>query len=197
MRELPGTLFANILRPDSPLISLVLDFSTLHEYPLPMTDDGFAALLSLVEKSKVERLDLGEISGRQKFLTLIASIPKMQMTELQFQTSWDETTVWSSAVVRAVKKNASLRSVEVDYGNFFNESNRRKLNSYAARNAGFPRWIAAPTSIPRDAWPMAIEAARGIGPDAVVRILSVLGSSVGPVEGKRSRKRPLFFSPKW
>jgi hypothetical protein len=185
VRELPATLFANILRPDSPLISLEICCSAV---------EGFTALLSLLEKSKVERLDMGCVYGPQQFLALTLSIPKMQITELLFDMSEVDIVQWSSAVVRAVKKNASLRSVCCFE---FNHNQRRKLNSYFTRNEGLSQWIAAPAMIPKGAWPMAIEAARGIGPDAVFRILSVLGSSVGPVEGKRSRKRPLVFSPKW
>jgi hypothetical protein len=187
-RTLPATLFTNILRPDAPLESLELCSSML-------TDDGFTTLLSLVEKSKVEGLYIGEISGQQKFVALIASIPRMQITGLYFEMSEVDMAHWSSAVVRAIKKNSSLRSVIVDEGGGFNENQRRKLNSYFARNRGLSWWMDAPATIPKIALPKAIVVARDIGPGVVVHILHSLGSSVGPVEGKRSRKRPRFYSP--
>jgi hypothetical protein len=186
---LPSTFFDDVLRPDSPLRSLEFSSSML-------TDDGYTAFLSLVEKSKLEQLDLGVIRGRQKYLALIASIPKMQLRKLKFKTRWDEVMVVSSVVAQAVKKNSSLRIV-VSGVRTFSNNDRRKVDSYTARNEGLSHWIAAPSTIPRSAWPQAIEAARAIGPDAVVRILHVLGGLVGPVEGKRACKRPRFFSPTW
>jgi hypothetical protein len=194
-RTLPATLFTNILRPDSLLRSLELCCSIL-------TDDGYTTLLSLVEKSKVELLRvhyIGKISEQHKFLALIASIPKMRIKALQVgMMSRVDARDWSSALVRAVKMNSSLRSVVVDEGGGFNEDQRRKLNSYFARNEGLSKWIAAPaTRIPKSALPKAIEAARAVGPGVVVHILRTLGSSVGPVEGKRSRKRPRFYTPTW
>jgi hypothetical protein len=189
-RTLPATLFTNILRPESPLRLLTFKSDLL-------TDDGFTSLLSLVEKSKVEDLDIGEISGQHKFLALIASIPKMRIKALHVGMSRVDARDWSSALVRAVKMNSSLRSVVVDEGGGFNENQRRKLNCYFARNEGLSKWTAAPATIPKCALPKAIEAARTIGPDAIVGILHTLGSSVGPVEGKRSRKRPRFYTPTW
>jgi hypothetical protein len=187
---LPATVFADILRSDSPLRSLELCSSVL-------TNDGFIALLSLVAGSKVKQLQMGKIGGPQKFLALMSSIPKMQIRLLTFNMCDVDSLRWKSALIRALKKNSSLCLVDARKDGNRDEIGWDELNSYGVRNRGLSEWIAAPATIPRGAWPTAIEAARAIGPDAVIRILDAVGTSVGPIQGKRSRKRPRFFSPSW
>jgi hypothetical protein len=98
----------------------------------------------------------------------------------------------------AVKTNASLYHVVGEktttrtgfFGttDLFNEEEKRELHYYAARNQAFSQWIPSPLSVPREAWPTVVAAARATGPGTVYRILKALGDSVGPVEGQRKRK---------
>jgi hypothetical protein len=77
-----ATDFTNLLRPDSSLRSL--EFSELKLDGL-FTNDEFASLLGLVEKSKLERFCIGGSSSHEQCQALIACIPKMQVrTLLQF-----------------------------------------------------------------------------------------------------------------
>ena len=135
-------------------------------------------------------------------MQLLSSIPKMQITELQLYVDRDaDGSSWMGehmvesmsllAMVRAVKKNSSLRSVVYQGGCSFNDNHERMLNSYFERNQGLSQWIASSATIPRSAWPKAIEAARAIGPHAVVRILHAVSGSVGP--GKAIPQAPSFL----
>jgi hypothetical protein len=77
--------------------------------------------------------------------------------------------------------------------NVFNEEDKRKLSFYASRNKGLSQWIASPPSVPMEAWPRALAAARTTSSGTVYRVLQALGNSVGPVDGKRKRTIP--YSP--
>jgi hypothetical protein len=73
----------------------------------------------------------------------------------------------------------------------FNAEENRELNRYAARNKGLSQWMVSSSSVPREAWPKALAAARVTGPGTVYRILHVLGNGAGPVDGERKRKHPM------
>jgi hypothetical protein len=123
----------------------------------------------------------------------------MQLRTLQFGLYYNLQR-FKAGLLRAVKRNASLCVVagEIDSSNrdnLFNQEETRRLNYYAERNKVVSRWIASSTSVPREAWPRALAAARVTGPGTVYRILQALGSSVGAVEGKRKRKRPIRYAP--
>ena len=67
-----------------------------------------------------------------------------------------------------------------------NENDKRKLNYFAARNEGIYHLIVSPAKLRRGAWSKALAMAQETGgPDTVFRILQALGTSVGPVEGRR------------
>lgn len=78
-------------------------------------------------------------------------------------------------------------------GVLFDARGKRVLNLYAERNRRLPEWITSPTVVPIQAWPRALAMARAIGPDSVFRVLLKLdATAVGPIKGKRKRKRAKF-----
>jgi hypothetical protein len=156
-----------------------------------------------VEKSPLENFSIGTITDQAMCQELISSIPKMKVRTLQFGLV-DSLERFSLGLLCAIKANASIYSVagvkfqvendEVvlrDFTDFFNNTgDHRKLKAYASRNK-VSQLIANSSLVPREAWPKVLAAVRVTGPNAVYRILRVLGNSVGPVDGKRKRTRPI------
>ena len=161
-------------------------------------DDEFAALLGLVEKSKLDSFCIGCIRSQAMCQLLIRTIPKIQVQTLKFRLSGDLLRR-KADLIGAVKSNASLRTVAgtLHGTDFFDRVDKPKLNIYAARNAGIAQRIAPPNTVDRGAWANALAKAQETGPDTVFRILLAPGSFAIPVEGKRSRKRPRRYSPSW
>jgi hypothetical protein len=161
------------------------------------------ALLEAVEKSKLESFSISADQDMRH--ELISSIPKIEVRTLHLDLDLD-LEGFKPGLLCAVRANASLYSVagekleddnEGDYNftDFFNDEDKRKLSYYAVRNNRLSKLTASPSSLPREAWPRALTAARATGPITVYRILQVLGNSVGPVEGKRKRKRSIPYEP--
>ena len=195
-----AALFTNLLQQDSALRSFKLSDVNLHNHGFT-TREEFDALMRVVEKSKLEHLSIGRIVTQDQFRALIASIPNMQVRALEFDLEEDLEHL-KPDLIRAVKKNATLRTVvgqmsvdDNEYEDLFHEDDKRKLKYYSARNEGFSQWIASPATLPRGAWLQALKTAQEIGPDTVFLIFQAIGTLVGPVEGKICRKRPRFYSP--
>jgi hypothetical protein len=130
----------------------------------------------------------------------------MQVKKLEFDLD-EDLEQFRGSLLYAVNKNSSLTqgcngekryldvNREFDFTDLFSEEEDGKLNYYAERNVALSQWIESSSSVPTEAWPRALAAARVTGPGTVYRILKAMGNSVGPVEGKRKRKRPILYTP--
>jgi hypothetical protein len=194
--------FIHLLGPASSLRSFELSVFYLQDFGFSSPLE-FKALLEAVEASQLESFSIGRITDQIMCQELISSIPKMQVRTLQFCLA-DSLLLFKPGLLFAVKTNSTLYSVlgeKVALGpmrtstDLFEEDDNPKLKYYAARNKGFSQWIASSSSVPREAWPRALAVARVTGPGTVYHILQMLGNSVGPVEGKRKRKRPIRYAP--
>jgi hypothetical protein len=214
--EMSADNIINLLQTDASFRSLELIRVNLRHFGFPSSVE-FKALLEAVGTRELERFSIGRIVEQTLCQEFISSIPKMQVRTLQF-TLADDMERFKPSILYALKTNASIYNVvgEMDEGyddddeeddddddeiedyfftNLFNEEDKRKLNYYAARNKGLSQWIASSPSVPKEAWPRALAAARVTGPGTMYRILKVLSNSVGPVEGMRKRKHPIRYTP--
>jgi hypothetical protein len=198
-RELSAENFIHLLRPAAELQSFELSHVNLDFFGFASSAE-FKCLLEAVEKSRLESFSIGYITDQDMCQDLISSIPKMKVRKLQFELA-DSLERFKPHLVCAVKGNASIYSVAGEKKvvlvseDLFNERDYHKLNLYAARNKGLSQWITSPSSMARGAWARALAAVRVTGPNAVYDILKTLGNTVGPIEGKRKRKRPIRYAP--
>jgi hypothetical protein len=183
--QLSATIFTNLLRPELSLRSFELSYINLNNFGLTTLEE-FEALLGAVEKSQLEDFCIGPIASEEKCQALIASIPRIQIKALKLYLN-DDIAHLKSDLMRAVKRNASLRNVVGEWegalggGDLFNDNDKRRLNYYAVRNEDIAQWIASPATLPRGAWPKALKAAQEIGLDTVFCILQALSPFiVGP-----------------
>jgi hypothetical protein len=195
--------FIHCLGPDASLrtFELISRFN-LQDFGLSSRVE-FKALLEAVEKkSELESFSVGRITDEAMGQELVSSIPKMQVRTLQFCLAANLAR-FKPGLLCAFKANTSLcsfaseRFLDDDTRLFDQEPDHRKLKYYAERNKALSQWFTSASSVPREAWPRALAAARVAGPGTVYRILHVMGNSVGPVEGqrKRKRKRPFRYMP--
>jgi hypothetical protein len=193
--ELSAEDFINLLRPDALCRSFELRNVDLDAFGFTSLVE-FKALLEAVAKNPLESFSIGCIKEQSMCRELISSIPKLQVRTLQF-TLADSLERFKGRLLCAVKANASLHRVDGERYKFFetfylfDEDDERKLNCYVSRNESLSQWSTFPPSMPKEAWPKALAAVRVTGPHSVYRMLQVLGNSVGPLEGKRKRKRPM------
>jgi hypothetical protein len=176
-----------ILQPDSLLRCLDLSYSGGFE-----TAEDFARLFTAVELSPLESFNIRKLpDSEDSCIELIASIPKMQLTTLEVDLDRDLPYL-KRDFIRAVKRNASLRTVVARVGgrdDWLNCDDRQKLVSYSRRNEFLARWSAKPTVVPKAAWPEALDVARTTGPGTVFHILRALASALWTSEGEPCRKR--------
>ena len=150
-----------------------------------------------VEKSQLEHLLIGTISSQQQLQDLASSIPAMKLKKLEVGVFFSEAHVRYSyaaekqQLLHGIKKNISLHSVEgrfyYDYKRFhpFNEDEKRKLESYAERNARLVEWIDNPSKVTRCVWDRALGKANEVSPDVFFKAMK----SIAPVIGSGRLKR--------
>jgi hypothetical protein len=169
----------SLLQPHSLLRNLDLfDNDGLNNYGFG-TSQQFAGLLSAVETSPLEWFLIGKIVSRESYMALIASIPKMQVKALKIELHDDIQEDIKEAILRAVKRNASLCRFYIASGvNWFGDEDWMETASYLRRNTFLAQWITSPNAVPMAAWPEYLDAAQVTGPDTVFFVLRALAPSV-------------------
>jgi hypothetical protein len=190
--EFRATIFS-LLQPHSLLRSLELNARPFG------TSQHFNRLLTAVETSPLEHFSIGNIESTDICETLIASIPNMQVENLELNLD-GHLQGMKGHIIRAIKRNVSLRTVvaKVAYFNnrwFDDDDDKRKLMSYSARNTFLPEWIENPHVVPKAAWAEYLDVAQTTGPATVFHILRALAPSLGPFEGEQCQKRRRPDSP--
>jgi len=199
-----GDIISILLRPDSPL--RCFEFHGFLEEELPGIQ--FKNLLQAIQKSKLERFQIGSIGSHQQLQTLTRSIPSMKLKELE--TVFDhadedeEEGEFGRETIRhdlfhAVKNNFSLRSVTArrfGFDLFDSAEDKETLAFYANRNESLDQWVDHPETVEKKVRPDALGLAERAGPDALFRGLhSVLESDYVSLPGCRKRKRPQYYAP--
>ena len=185
----------------------------------------FKNLLQAIEKSKLERFQIGSISTPHHLQALTQSIPSMKLKELEVEFyhdegnelgvglyhdegSDDEDEFDQEAIrqdlLHAVKNNFSLRAVKAkmltdtdETDLFLSVEDKQRLAFYANRNKSLDEWVDNPKTVKqRKVWPEALNLAERAGPNALFRGLrSVLESDYVSLPGGRKRKRPQYYAP--
>jgi hypothetical protein len=188
----------NLLQPHSLLCSL--EINHLSHYGFGSSQD-FGRLVTAVETSPLERFAVETINSRENCLTLIASIPKMQVRTLEFELRLYNHEDFKEGFMGALKRNSSLRTVVAKLrGNrhaWLDDHDEMKLLSYSARNEFLAQWMENPNLLPNAAWPEYLAVSQSTGQDTVFRMLLALAPFLGLLEGvqRRKRRRPNFYSP--
>ena len=183
----------------------------------------FKNLLNAIEKSKLERFQIGRIETPHQLQTLTQSIPSMKLKELEIvfwvtegsddedeaEGEFDRETIRQD-LLHAVKHNFSLRSLkaeltrtdlfdndELTRTDLFDNDDKQTLAFYVNRNESLDQWVDNPVTVEqRKVWPNALNLAERAGPNALFRGLrSVLQSDCGGLPGGRKRKRPQYYAP--
>jgi hypothetical protein len=143
-------------------------------------EQDFNQLMAAVEKSPRERFSIGRIVERESCLSLIRSIPKLQVRTLEFHLHRNLQYL-KADIILAVKRNASLCTVigKMDTVDCFDNDDRKKLACFSSRNEFLAQWIENPTAVPKASWAQALYVAQVTGPDTVFRILRMLAPSLG------------------
>ena len=183
--EVPGTIISNTLsRPDSALRTL--EFKSL----MTVTVGQLQNLFQAVEKSKLERFEIGQFRSHEQFRALTQSIPSMRIKELELTFVSDRLINEETAkrdLLQAVKNNFSLRSVIGEhFGSdlFDNDDMKPRLVFYADRNERLDQWKDNPENVDQKVWPEALKLAEMAGPDSLFRGLrTVLGSEYVSLPG--------------
>ena len=195
--QIHEALNAALLRPRSPLRHLKLGRAF---------GDGLitAALLGSIEKSNLERLDIGLLNPDANLLqALTKCIRAMKVKELEFDIVPSARNM-KQDLLEALKNNYSLRSVKgrvKDVFSFnddalFNDDDESRLRNYADRNARLAEWVDSPATVPRYLWPEAMKLAMEAGEGSLFCSLRALsGSNIGSTPGRRKRKRPRYYEP--
>ena len=207
--QIYGDIISILSRPDSVLRCFELYHGNLEP------NIQFKNLLRAIERSKLERFQIGCIETTHQLQILTQSIPLMKLKELEIE-FWnyegsddededDEEGEFSRETIRqdllhAVQNNFSLRSLkaELSYGeHLFDNDDKQTLAFYANRNESLDQWVDNPETVKQQkVWPEALSLAERAGPDAFFRGLrSVLQSDHGSLPGGRKRKRPQFYTP--
>jgi len=204
-----------VSRPNSPLRSLEFqsDDNFLGE---GLSRILFENLLRAIEKSKLERFQIGSIEAPEFLQALTQSIPSMKLKELEVK-FWDsgdsddedepeggfDQDAIRQDLLHAVQNNFSLRSVKVrihdyqEFDLFESTEDKHRLAFYANRNARLDQWVGHPEIVEqRKVWPNALGLAEKSGPDALFcGLRSVLESDYGSLRSGRKRKRPQYYTP--
>jgi hypothetical protein len=94
------------------------------------------------------------MDSRESCLALIASIPTMQVENLEFSIYSGFQHV-KAGIVQAVKRNGSLRNVFANQEyclDWLDDGDSGKLISYTERNKLLVQWTENPTVVPKAAW---------------------------------------------
>ena len=205
-----------VSRPDSPLRFFEFQSQKSLEGGFPRIQ--FENLVRAIEKSKLERFQIGSIGTPDYLQILTQSIPSMKLKELEVK-FWDDEDSddedepegefdWEAIgqdLLNAAKNNFSLRSVKArihdssreEFDLFESVEDKQTLAFYANRNESLDQWVDKPEIVEqRKVWPDALNLAQKAGPDALFRGLrSVLESDYGSLPGGRKRKRPQYYTP--
>ena len=197
----PGDYISMLSRPDSLLRCFEFISRGLLDGQFPGVH--FKNLLRAIEKSKLERFEIGTIHTHEQIQSLRQSIPQMKVIELKigfisFHYDRDdedevdrETT--KQALFHAVKNNFSLRSLKAELTgtDLFDNDDKQTLAFYVNRNESLDEWVDNPETVDQQkVWPEALSLAERAGPGALFRGLrSVLGRDYVSMPGKRKCKR--------
>jgi len=140
-------------------------------------------LLQGVEKSKLERFQIGTIRTQHQLQTLTQSTPSMKIDELEVvfadavdEDSDDEDEAGSElsretikqGLLQAVKNNFSLHTVKGEIENsdesdlFESAEDKQTLAFYANRNESLDQWVGNPETVEQQkVWPDALRATLG------------------------------------
>ena len=206
-----------LLRPHSLLRSFEFQSREYLEGEFPGIQ--FENLLNAIEKSKVERLEIGTISTSHYLQTLAQKIPSMKLKDLVVEFSTGEGSddedgededeeegelhreTIRQDLLHAMKNNFTLRSVkaevlaENDISDLFDSAeDKHRLAFYANRNESLDQWVDNPVTVEQQKlWPEALSLAERAGPDAFFRGLrSVVESDYVSLPEGRKRKRPQY-----
>ena len=209
--QLNGDIISTLLRPDSHLQCFEFYCDEL-EQTIP--DIQFKNLVGAIEKSKLERFQIGSIETPHQLQILTQSIPLMKLKELEIKFWYDEGNdddeedrgEFSREIIRqdllhAVRNNFSLRSLKAEGSetDLFDNDDKQTLAFYVNRNESLDEWVDNPETVEqRKVWPEALGLAERAGPDALFRGLhSVLQTDYGSLPGGRKRKRPQYYAPSY
>jgi len=172
------------------------------EQTIPVTQ--FKNLLQAIEKSNLERFQIGSIRTPHHLQALAQSIPSMKLEELEVavieEQEFDRETT-KQDLLHGVKNNFSLRAVKFEsrigeFDWFGSAEDKQTLAFCANRNKRLDQWVNNPKTVERKVWPEALNLAESAGPNALFRGLrTVLESDYGSVPGGRKRKRPQYYAP--
>ena len=186
-------------RPDSLL--RCFEFQSLGSLEGHFPGIQFKNLLQAIQKSKLERFQIGRIESMQQLRTLTQSIPLMKLKELEVRLSdedevEDEFERGKQDLLHAVKTNFSLLSVKGKIGYtgsdlFDSAEDKHSLAFYANRNVSLDQWVDHPETVEQKVWPDVLSLAERAGPGALFRGLrSVLGRDYVSLPGGKESKRP-------
>ena len=188
-----------LLRPDSRLQCLELNNSVRVDAIIPNT--YFATFLGAIEKSKLERFQIGSIVTPHQLQTLTQSIPSMKVKELEIRLTPSFAEALKQDLLRAVENNFTLRSVKGKLPNgtdfFDSDDDKQRLAFYANRNESLDQWVDNPETVEQGkVWPEALSLAERAGPNALFcGLRSVLERDYVSLPGGRKRKRPQYYAP--
>ena len=205
-----------VSRPDSLLRSF--EFQSHNALGGGFSRIQFENLVRAIEKSKLERFQIGSIEAPRFLQALTQSIPSMKLKELEVK-FWDngdsddedepeggfDREAIRQDLLNAAKNNFSLRSVAARIDDYSGEEldlfesieDKQTLELYANRNECLDQWVDHPETVEqKKVWPDALGLAEKAGPDALFRGLrSVLERDYGSLPGGRKRKRPQYYTP--
>jgi len=208
-RQVAGDIILTLSRPGSLLRCFALHIPGSVEDLFPGLQ--FENLLRSIQKSKLERVSIGEIMTLQQLQTLTQSIPSMKLKELEVEFigveeqegDFDRESI-KQHLLSAVKNNFSLRSVKAEMFNeddefdfFESDEDKKTLAFYANRNKSLNQWVDHPETVEQqNLWPNALGLAERAGPNALFQGLrSVLEGDYVSLKGGRKRKRTQYYSP--
>ena len=194
-----------LLRPDSSL--RCFEFDEGYMLGNVFARIQFENLLQAIQKSKLERFQIGYITTPHYLQALTESIPSMKLKELELdfwdndnsdnedeaEGEFDEETIMRD-LLHAVKNNFSLRSVKAElFGRDPDNDDKQTLAFYANRNELLDQWVGNPETVEQKVWPEALHLSQRAGPNALFRGLrAALESDYGSLPGRRKRKRPQY-----
>ena len=198
--QVHGDIISIVSQPDSRLRCFEFQSGVIVEEVFARSQ--FNNLLRAIEKSKLERFQIGTITTPHYLQALTESIPSMKLKELEVglypEGEFDQTTIRQD-LLYAVKNNFSLRSVKAELfrSDLFNNNDKQRLAFYANRNESLDQWVHHPEKVEQQkVWPDALNLAQRAGPNALFHgMRSVLERDYGSSPGKRKRKRPQYYTP--
>ena len=201
--QLHEDIISMLLRPDSLLQCFEFQSrGSLENVERVFPGIQFKNLLEAIQKSKLERFEIGIIHSQQHLQALTGSIPLMHITELDVAFEGQilrENANPRQNLLLAIKNNFSLRSVKGEMQDddlFGTAEDKQRLAFYANRNESLDQWVDHPETVEQKVWPDALGLAERAGPSALFRGLrSVLGSDYVHLPGVRKRKCTQHYTP--